>query len=137
MKICNMKPVVALVFLVAAFTGCAQKKQPIKGDTEFQKELNAKFKDASTSPLKERDLKTFGGLDFFSFDSTYVVKAYLERTPNSKWFNMKTTTNRVSQERVYGILHFKLKGKPYQLNVYQGKELMANLGLKIICSCLF
>ena len=105
-------------------TSCAQKKRPIKGDTEFQRELNAEYKDASTSPLKTKDRKQFKGLDFFKFDSTYVVKATLKRTPNSEWFNMKTTTERVSKERVYGVLHFELKGEKFQLNIYQGQDLM-------------
>ncbi|GGD07121.1 DUF1684 domain-containing protein [Hyunsoonleella pacifica] len=103
-------------------TSCAHKKRPIRGETTFQKELNAFYKDASTSPLKKKDLKKFEGLDFFKYDSSYVVEAKLKRTPNSKWFNMKTTTQRVSEERIYGILYFELKGKQYQLNLYQSKE---------------
>lgn len=103
---------------------CSQDKKPIKGDTPFQKKMNAEFKDATTSPLKKKDLKNFDGLEFFEFDSTYVVQAELKRTPDSEWFKMKTTTNRVSEERIYGVLSFKLKNQPFQLNVYQGKELM-------------
>ncbi|WP_298760386.1 DUF1684 domain-containing protein [uncultured Psychroserpens sp.] len=114
-----------LGILVAISTlSCAQDKRPIAGETEFQKEINAEYKDATTSPLKEKDRKNFKSLDFFKFDSTYVVKANLKRTPNSKWFKMPTTTSRVSDERVYGILSFGLNGKQYNLNVYQGKDLM-------------
>ena len=39
-------------------------------------------------------------------------------------WKMKTTTDRVSDERVYGVLSFELNGKAFELNVYQGKELM-------------
>ena len=53
-----------------------------------------------------------------------MVTATLKRTPDSQWFNMKTTTDRVSKERVYGILYFELKGNSYKLNIYQGQELM-------------
>ncbi|MFS4481818.1 DUF1684 domain-containing protein [Hyunsoonleella sp. 2307UL5-6] len=112
--------VVLATFLVS--TSCAKKKRPIKGDTTYQKKQNAFFKDASTSPLKKKDLKTFEGLDFFEFDSTYIVNAKLKRTPNNEWFNMKTTTKRVSEERIYGVLYFELNGKQHQLNIYQGKE---------------
>tara|TARA_R110002050_G_scaffold300018_1_gene467338 strand:+ start:15177 stop:15779 length:603 start_codon:yes stop_codon:yes gene_type:complete len=124
-----MKHLLILILGVTTLS-CAQGKQPIKGETEFQKKLNAEYKDASTSPLKDKDRKVFEGLDFFKFDSTYVVKAKLERIPNSKWFLMKTTTSRVSKERVYGILYFELKGKHYQLNIYQGKDLMQKEGYK-------
>ncbi|MFI1770763.1 DUF1684 domain-containing protein [Thalassobellus citreus] len=122
-----MKHLLILLFLVTELS-CAQDKKPIKGETEFQKELNAEYKDVTTSPLKEKDRKVFEGLEFFKFDSTYVVKAKLERTPNSKWFSMKTTTSRVSKERVYGILYFELKGEQFQLNIYQGEDLMEKEG---------
>ncbi|WP_396603400.1 DUF1684 domain-containing protein [Algibacter sp. R77976] len=114
--------------MFSVFTSCAQEKRAIKGETEFQKEMNADYKDASKSPLKDKDRKNFKGLDFFKFDSTYVVKAVLKRTPNSKWFNMKTTTSRVSKERVYGILHFELNGNSFNLEIYQGKDLMKKEG---------
>ena len=105
-----------------------KKKKTIQGDTEFQRELNAEYKDATTSPLKDKDRKHFEGLEFFKFDSTYVVTATLERTPNTAYFNMKTTTDRIAKERVYGFLTFELKGKSYQLNIYQGKDLMTREG---------
>ncbi len=117
-----------LIFLLVCTVACAQDKQVLSGETEWQKEMNADFKDASKSPLKKKDLKKFKGLDFFKFDSTFVVKAVLKRTPETKWFKMKTTTSRESEERVFGILTFELKGQSFQLNVYQGKELMTTEG---------
>ncbi len=122
-----MKNVFILLLFIASLS-CAQKKRPIKGETKFQKELNAEYKDATKSPLKDKDRKVFEGLDFFKFDSTYVIKAELKRTSNAKWFNMKTTTDRVSKERVFGILTFELKGEKHQLNIYQGKDLMQKEG---------
>lgn len=123
-----MKQVIGLLFLVVCFIGCAQKKQSIKGDTEFQRELNAQFKDATQSPLKDKDRKNFEGLSFFKNDSSFVVKATLERTLDTVWFNMKTTTERLSEERIFGVLNFELKGEAYQLNVYQNKALMTEDG---------
>ncbi|PKQ46235.1 DUF1684 domain-containing protein [Confluentibacter flavum] len=125
-----MKLIMKVFLILICFSSCSQDKRPIKGDTEFQRELNAEYKDASKSPLKDKDRKEFEGLDFFKFDAAYVVQARLELTPDSKWFNMRTTTSRVSKERVFGILHFELKGKPYQLNVYQGAETMEKEGLE-------
>lgn len=125
-----MKSILSVLFVVICVLGCGEGKKPLKGETTFQRELNAEFKDASKSPLKKKDLKTFEGLDFFKFDANYVVKARLERTPNSEWFNMRTTTSRVSKERVYGVLHFELKGEVYQLNVFQGAETMQEEGME-------
>jgi uncharacterized protein (DUF1684 family) len=119
-----------LLFLFVSTISCAQKKTSIAGETDFQREINSEYKDATKSPLKNKDRKDFKGLDFFKFDSIFVVKAKLKRTPDSNWFKMQTTTSRVSDERVYGVLSFELKGQTFQLNVYQGKELMKDDAFK-------
>lgn len=124
-----MKQLTILLVLVTALS-CAQGKKAIPGETEFQKEINSEYKDASTSPLKDKDRKLFEGLDFFKFDVTYVVTATLKTTPDTEYFDMLTTTSRVSPERVYGVLTFSLKGKTYTLNVYQGRELIKKEGLE-------
>ena len=116
-----------LLFTVVVFS-CSENKEPIPGDTQYQKEVNAKFKDASTSPLKDVDRKNFKGLDFFKFDSTYVVKAKFERTPNETPFEMKTTTERLALYVKYGTVTFNLKGKEHHLNVYQNQDLINKEG---------
>ncbi len=116
-----MRTLIYLIVFVS-ISSCVQEKQSLLGDTEFQKTINAEYKDATTSPLKDKDRKAFRGLDFFEFDSVYRVKAHIKKTPNSEFFAMKTTTSRVSQERVYGVLSFIIKDKTYQLNVYKAKE---------------
>jgi len=118
------------LLLIIFVSSCTQEKQKLQGDTDFQRKLNAEFKDASKSPLKDKDRKDFRGLDFFKFDLAYVVTATLKRTPDSKWFKMKTTTSRVSNERVYGVLSFEMNGELYELNVYQGEDLMTREGFK-------
>lgn len=125
-----MKTVFRIIIALVCFSSCSQDKRPLMGETVFQRELNAEYKDASKSPLKNKDRKNFKGLDFFKFNAAYVVKARLERTPDSKWFNMRTTTSRVTKERVYGILRFELNGKQHQLNVYQGEETMQQEGME-------
>lgn len=119
-----------VVLLLITTLSCSDGKHPVLGDTEFQRELNSEYKDATSSPLKDKDRKRFKGLDFFKFDSTYIVRATLKRTPDTEWFDMKTTTSRVSPERIYGILNFELKGQAFTLNVYQGKETMTRDGLE-------
>ncbi|WP_417195551.1 DUF1684 domain-containing protein [Bizionia sp.] len=109
---------------------CAQNKEPLLGETEWQRQQNADFKDASKSPLKAKDRKNFKTLDFFPVDSSAIVKATLKRTPDSDWFLMQTTTDRVSNERVYGIITFELHGKTFELSVYQGQDLMTQEGFE-------
>ncbi|APY09137.1 hypothetical protein BWZ20_12860 [Winogradskyella sp. J14-2] len=119
-----------LLCLALITLSCGPGKEELLGETEWQRKTNATFKDASKSPLKKKDLKTFKSLDFFKYDSIYYVEAKLKRTPNSKWFKMKTTTDEESEERIFGVLTFKLKGKTHQLNVYQGKDLMTTEGFE-------
>lgn len=124
-----MKNLIVL-FLVVFAVSCNPGKEQLLGKTEWQRKTNATFKDASKSPLKKKDLKHFKSLDFFKYDSIYRVEAKLKRTPNSEWFKMKTTTEEESEERIFGVLRFELKGKTHQLNVYQGKDLMTTEGFE-------
>jgi uncharacterized protein (DUF1684 family) len=121
---------VFISFFVLFLMSCTQEKRPLLGETDYQIEQNAKFKDATTSPLTDKDRKDFKGLEFFKFDSIYIVKAALKRTPESEWFNMKTTTERLSKERVFGQLTFELNDESFNLNVYQGEENMQTEGLE-------
>lgn len=119
-----MKTVYSVVFGFLFFWSCAQNKEPIQGETEFQRELNASFKDASKSPLKDKDRRDFTGLDFFKFDSAYVVQATFKRTEDEKPFKMKTTTDRLATYVKYGEVSFTLHGATFQLNVYQDQDLL-------------
>lgn len=125
-----MKNLSVLVALVLVVFSCSQNKTPLVGDTPFQKKMNAEFKDASTSPLKPIDIKSFKSLDFYKYNADYVVSATLKRTPDSEYFDMKTTTDRLTKSRVYGVITFNLKGKTYQLNVYRDKELITTEGFE-------
>jgi hypothetical protein len=118
------------IIMLLLILSCTPKKRPILGDTDYQRTMNANFKDATKSPLKAGDRKQFSGLDFFKFDSTFIVKAELKRTPNSEWFKMQSTTGDTTNERVYGVLSFVLKGQSFTLNVYQGKAMMTREGFE-------
>jgi len=123
-----MKTYILLFIISICMLSCAQKKRPIKGETEFQKTINSEYKDATSSPLKDKDRKHFEGLDFFKFDSTYVVKADFKRTPNAQSFKMKTTTDRLPEYVKYGELRFQLKGNQFKLNIYQNQALITKEG---------
>lgn len=121
------KNTIILLLLIAAI-GCARDKKMLLAETDFQREMNADFKDATKSPLKGKDRKAFTSLDFFTFDETYVVTAGFKRTPNEKAFGMKTTTSRLPVYVKYGEITFTLKGKPYKLDIYQNQELIKKEG---------
>jgi len=123
-----MRKIILLSILFISALGCAQDKLPLLGDTPYQKEQNAKFKEALKSPLTEKDRKTFRALDFFKNDSAYVVTANFRRTINQVPFEMPTSTDRKPMYVKYGELSFVLNGKDCKLNIYQNIELVKREG---------
>ncbi|MDP5105670.1 MAG: DUF1684 domain-containing protein [Polaribacter sp.] len=117
-----MKKFTILFSLIVILACNSQDKRPLLGETEYQQELNASYKDASKSPLKTKDLKNFNGLDFFKIDSSFIVTAKLTKTANAPTFEMATTTDRKPLYKEYGILNFTLKGKECNLTIYQSQD---------------
>ncbi|WP_297792310.1 DUF1684 domain-containing protein [uncultured Eudoraea sp.] len=133
------KIMAAIICLFFGIQGCADKRkyhdttksesaasgsQIVKEIVGFQNKLNEEFRNPETSPLPDRYRKDFEGLDFFEPDTSFRVIATLERTADALPFMMPTTTDRLSEEVVYGIVKFILKDKAYSLEVYQNVELM-------------
>lgn len=94
---------------------------------QFQYELNTQYADSSESPLTKEDLPSFKSLDFFDIDKEYRVEAELELTPESRIFEMQTTTDRLPLFRSYGIAHFTLNDKKYTLNLYQSQDYLNSI----------
>ena len=112
-----------LIFIVFLFFSCrGEKRYEDLNLTDYQKQVNNYFKDASVSPLKPKDLKNFNGLDFFDFDSIYVVYAKIIKTPKSTPFKMKTTTDTPADFRMYGKLIFNLKEQQHELSIYENLD---------------
>ncbi len=116
-----MKLVFAVISMFFFMSCSSQGKKEIVGETDFQKKMNAKFKDASTSPLTKKGLKKFNGLDFFPVNAKYKVKAKLIKTPDGQTFNFPTTTDRIAVYRKYGEIHFTIDGKDLKLNLYKNQ----------------
>lgn len=117
-----MNKLVLIVLLCVTSLSCAQDKLPLLGETDHQREQNAKFKDALKSPLTEKDRKTFRALDFYKVDSAFVVIASFKRTEGEKPFPMKTSTSRRPMYIKYGELTFKIKGQAHKLDIYQNVD---------------
>ncbi len=90
----------------------------------FQAELDKEYRDPAKSPLGKKGVTQFLGHEFFPINLKFRVVAKLKVTNNSPFFMMKTTSMRLNEERVYGVLEFSLEGKSYQVPVYQSSRLM-------------
>ena len=117
-----MNRICILLFSLFLLLNCDNRKRFNTDLTPFQREINDFFKDASVSPLKKRDLKNFRGLDFFTYDSTYLVTAKLTKTPKEKPFMMLTTTDMMVEYIKYGTISFELLSNQYSLYIYKNLE---------------
>ncbi|HEU5292436.1 MAG TPA: DUF1684 domain-containing protein [Cyclobacteriaceae bacterium] len=121
-----MKKLLLTILLLNSFSTFAQQDTATLGILKFQETLNTEYRDAKTSPLKGKALKKFKNHDFFPIDLQYHVEATLTRMTESSFFPMKTTSQVLKEYRIYGMLAFTLKGKKFEVPVYQSKMLMAN-----------
>ncbi len=118
-----MKKVVALLMMMQFGFGFSQAQFDLTGVEKFQKELNAEYADAKTSPLLPEDLKEFNSLDFYPANAQFFVVAKFIRTENEHPFEMKTTTARKPVYVKYGEAHFSIDGQDFKLNIYSNIEL--------------
>lgn len=114
-----MKKVIILFLLIVCVSCNSTKKRALKGETSFQKVMNAKFKDATTSPLTKKGLKNFIGLEFFPVNDKFKVNAKLTKTSDAPIFNFPTTTDRVAMYKKYGNVTFTINGETYELAIYK------------------
>jgi uncharacterized protein len=116
-----------ILFLTILSCSKSNKKQSYEDSIrEFQYRLNVEYSDKKTSPLTDEDFKTFKSLDFFPIDSTYKVTATLTYVTDAPVFKMQTTTDRLPLYKTYAIAHFNLKGKEFEIPIYQSQELMVD-----------
>ena len=108
----------ALCFMLF-LSACQNGKSPVLGDTPHQKQQNAFYSDATTSPLTKKQLRTFEGLPFFKQDSNFVVKAFLNKTNDSTFIDMATSTDRLVSQRVYATGNMVINGQQIILKIYQ------------------
>ena len=118
-----MRTLFTLFLLVQLNLGFGQEKFDVSAVAKFQKELNAEYADAKTSPLIAEDLAVFKTLDFYPANETFFVVAKLVRTQKEKPFEMETSTDRKPLYVKYGELYFTIDGRDFKLNVYKNIEL--------------
>ena len=119
-----MKNLVVLVIIITVLQTCKDQKRYIPNLTEFQKALNSSFKDVTKSPLSKEDRQNFISLEFFDFDSSYVVKGILIPFQKDSIFDMKTNTDRMHTYNKFGKIKFNLDNTYFELNVYKDQELI-------------
>ncbi|HEX2606398.1 MAG TPA: DUF1684 domain-containing protein [Flavisolibacter sp.] len=106
------------LFLIALGSALTVRSQTSYSDSIrlYQKEYVNKH-----DVVKGEDRKQ---LHFYEPDAAFVTEARFEKTGTASWFQMATSGSVKKWYRVFGILHFQLKGKSFQLNLYQSQDLL-------------
>lgn len=119
-----MKKIILIALFLTTCSINSQNSAAVIDITSFQNHLNEEYAHKEKSPLTEEDFKTFKSLDFFPIDTAYRVVAKLKYFKNSKPFNMKTTTDRLSVYRIFATATFKINGEKHVLRIYQSQQLL-------------
>ena len=123
-----MKNSLIIVFYLIIFFSCSERKRYINDLTIFQNQINSEFKDVTSSPLSYLDRQNFISLDFFEYDSLYLVKAIFKKSNNELVFKMKTTTDSSDDYINYGTIDFQISNKFFSLNLYQKQDFIDKEG---------
>jgi uncharacterized protein (DUF1684 family) len=129
-KIKNMRVILTLILLTVFNFGFGQEKFDVSVVEKFQKDLNAEYADAKTSPLSVEDLSHFKSLDFYPINEKAFVIARFIKSKGEKPFGMPTSTDRKPMYVKYGEARFQMEGKDFTLNVYQDIKLSKNSAYK-------
>jgi len=75
------------------------------------------------SPLSPEQIAVFTSLNYFPIDETYVVEARIETFDDDQIIQMKTSTDRLPDYKVYGYVYFEFGNKTHRLTAYQSINL--------------
>ena len=116
-----------IAIMALPLMGQKQKKWQ-KEVMSYQAEMNAELMDTAESPLPKEELATFKGLEFYPIDMKYRCEAKLILTPESKPFEMATSTDRAPKYRRYAMAVYQLDSITDTLDIYQNLTLMKKEG---------
>lgn len=82
------------------------------------------------SPILAEEKVTFTKLNYYKPDVEFRKEAGFTRFDQATHFLMKTSTARLPEYSIYGVLNFNHMGITYSLNVYQNIELVKKPGFE-------
>ncbi len=110
------------VCLAALLLYAGANAQTFYGTTDlktFRDGRDKEFRNKDESPLKSEDFAKFKALNNYRFNRAFRVTATIERVTDEKYFEMPTSSGRTKKFVKYGLLTFKIGGKPQSLSVYR------------------
>lgn len=120
----NYKITSIVVLITLVLTSCAPTYN-LSETVSYQKNLKQEWENPETTPLKDDEKKDFKGITFFPIDHEFAVFADFTFIENGKTIPFPTSAKKVKYYKEYGKISFKLKGKAFELTVYQSDPLIA------------
>jgi len=123
-----------ILFILSSFATQAQATidfNPSKYKEDIKKERaikDAEMKNDEHSPIQDDEKPDFKKLNYYKPKADYRKVATFERFDQATHFLMKTSTDRLPEYSLYGVVKFKHHNKIYSLNVYQNIELVKKPG---------
>lgn len=83
---------------------------------------DSSFRIADISPLNAKQIEAFSGLVYFPINEEFLVEARLEPINTEDIIQMKTSTDRLPNYKVYGYVYFLFEGEEHRLTAYQNVD---------------
>jgi len=114
-------------FLLMSFASCSLFVNKYVEKIEAERlSKDSSFLIEKDSPLDSEQILEFNGLNYFPIDEAYVVNARIEVLSGDQIIQLKTSTDRLPDYKVYAYVHFKLHGQTYRLTAYQSISLQTD-----------
>lgn len=125
---------IILLVIVSSLAPKAQKagehnpSEYISGIKKERKQKDTEMLTSDKSPIPADEKATFKELKYYKPKAKFRKEAGFKRFDQATHFLMKTSTDRLPEYSLYGVVNFIHNGKNYSLNVYQNIELLKNPG---------
>lgn len=119
-----MKKIWFLFFIALLFVGCSAFQDEYV--LSIEKERQAKdsiFLLEAESPFNKDQILEFKGLKYFPVDAQYKIEARLQVLDSLSIVQLKTSTDRLPDYRIYGYVYFDLEEKSHKLTAFKSVAL--------------
>jgi uncharacterized protein (DUF1684 family) len=131
MKFFVLLIILPLLLSITAHAQAPEESEDAKYFSEIKKERELKDSEMLSdekSPIPAEEKATFEKLNYYKPNTSFRKVASFNRFDQATHFLMKTTTDRLPEYSLYGVVTFVHKGENYTLNVYQNIELVKKPG---------
>ncbi len=111
--------------LLISFSSCSSlfDNDYTKGIKAERLSKDSTFLIEKESPLSPDQIANFTSLNYFPVDKSYVIEARLETFDNDQIIQLKTSTDRLPDYRVYAYVYFEIENETHRLTAYQSIKL--------------